>query len=79
MQQALLSLHLIPNLKDILHHEYKDTQKTQRSWREIEEALGCSQDEAMTAGFLARLLGWTFGAGINNFAFRHGGTGGGGR
>lgn len=41
-----------PHLYDYSHQDYKDTQKTQSSWRDIRETVWCIQEEAMTAGSL---------------------------
>lgn len=44
-------------------HLYKDMQKS--SWREIRKRVGCSQEEAVTAGCCADLWMWLFRTGIN--------------
>lgn len=52
-------------LSQCMRQVYKDTQKTQSSWRKIRDTAGGSHQEDMTAGLSVRLPALPFKTGIN--------------
>lgn len=58
--------HCYPNLHDSSHRDNNEQAKEgQRSWRGIGEAMRCSQEEAVKAGFSPGLPVWPFRTGLN--------------